>query len=463
MGDEYVAGYDTAVLPVLAWVNSNDWMETFGAHTGDFYRELVEAVEAPVFDILAQLPTPLWARAARCCFDDFLTVEYDTSPTNALDQYLDDVGMDLADADVDFLIAFRTSVVRVYYVVDRIPYGSVVLRDLSGGTGPIQIEDEMLTAALSAGDNIATRIVTVKDRDYLAGSILVLADETLEIFKQAFEAAFKEEMRSVEKYLQKDLRQRNLARQRVLKGAAAAVSGMWVANVLAALEDTAPLANEDDPETVFQATIPYDSKLEKIVDCLEAHTDLDRPIPKEFFWLWHTDRTDPEASLKAMVWISGPDIYLESCERGRIEEAVATLSGLLGDSVEEATIEEIGADIDGWEDLDEDEEEDDEDDEWLLPAPSTDEEELVFRKRIHSFLDHQFRSVLDNPVPELKEQVPRELAKTVKGRKQLSKWLASVEARLRADTDQVGLADYDTKWMWKELGIETQRQSSLFE
>ena len=66
-------------------------------------------------------------------------------------------------------------------------------------------------------------------------------------------------------------------------------------------------------------------------------------------------------------------------------------------------------------------------------------------------------------MPELKDLVPRELAKTAKGRKQLIKWLTLLEARLGASMDPVGLADYDLRWMWQELGIDEHRQSSLFE
>jgi hypothetical protein len=460
VSERYEAEYATAVMPILAWVSSNHWMDVYENYTHNFYSDLTDVFDAPIEEILAALPTPLWARAARCSFDDFLTEKFEPSPSNALDQYLDEIGMDLEEADVDFLIAFRTSVVRVYHVVSRTPYESVILRDLTGGAKPVQIEDEMLTAALSTGDNIATRIVTIKDKDYLAGSILVLSDEMLETFKHGFELAFKDEMRSVEKCLQKDVRQKNIVRQRVLRGAARAVSAMWVASVLLALKESPLAANEDDPDTSFQATIPYDSELEPIVECLDAHPDLERPIANEFLWLWHGDRADPETSLKAMVWFSGQDICFESCERSRIEEAIGILRGLLGDFLGEATIEEVDSEIEGWGELDEEE---DEEDAGPFPGPMPDEDESAFRKRIHEYLDDQFRSLLENPVPELGERVPRELAKTVKGRNRLRKWLASVEGRLRSSTDQFGIADYDLKWIWKELGMEAERQCSLFD
>ncbi len=107
MADEYVPSYATAVLPVFAWVQTNDWVDAFGAHVHEFYNGLVELFEEPANDVLEELPTPLWARAVRCCFDDFLTVEYEANPSNVLDHYIDEFGSGLESADADFLAAFR--------------------------------------------------------------------------------------------------------------------------------------------------------------------------------------------------------------------------------------------------------------------------------------------------------------------------------------------------------------------
>ncbi len=357
MSEVYVADYASAVMPVFAWVTSNDWLETYNSHFDEFYSQLGETIDAPIEAILGELPTPFFARAARSVFDDFLTTEFESAPVNALDQYLNEFGVDLEEADVDFLIAFRRSFVRVYHVVDRTPYESVVLREMSGGDEPIQIDDEMLTAGLSPGDKIAARIVTVGGRPYLAGSIFVLDHQTLSAFEQVFESAFKEAMNEAQRHLRSNPRHRSAVRQQLLKEAGPILSGMWVVSVLAACEDF-PLANEDDPDTVFQGTIPFDSELETILDCLDAHPDLERPIQQEFVWAWPGSRQDPEASLKALIWLAGSDILLESCERTRLQYVAESLLGLLGDSVGELTIEELGGDDAEFDELNENEAED---------------------------------------------------------------------------------------------------------
>lgn len=452
MDDQYEASYASAVMPVFEWVKACDWVGTYQQYLGDFYSDLTELADIPAVDVLAELPKGFFAKAVRCCFDHFLTIEYESNPSNALDQYLDEVGMNLMEADVDFLIAFRTSAVRIFQVVERTPYESVVLRDLSGGPRPIQIEDEMLTAGLAAGDNIATRIITVKEKDYLAGPVLILSAEILDPFKDAFEETFKSELRTLEKYLQKDLRQRSIVRQRILRASAPHISTMWVAWVLAELGEMPPFATENDPDTVFEGTLGYDGPLEAVEGCLDAHPDIDRLIPKEFVWVWRRDREDPEASFKAMIWISGPSIFLESCEISRLDEAVAELKDMLGDAVGEVVIEEF--------DLDDEEEGDDE---WLPPVQLPAEEAGAYRDRVHEYIGEHLHSLLESPCEALSNQIPRELANSVKGRKRLVKWLEAVESNMRSTTDQLEISPYDCKWMWKELGIESHRQSSLFD
>ena len=67
-------------------VLSSDWLETYTSHFEEFYSELVETVEAPATQIVQELPTAFFARAAQSVFDDFLTSEYESTPENALDQ-----------------------------------------------------------------------------------------------------------------------------------------------------------------------------------------------------------------------------------------------------------------------------------------------------------------------------------------------------------------------------------------
>ena len=454
MSEEYIADYLSAVVPLLAWVQSNDWFDAYQAHFDYFYEELANTFGESVSDVLAYLPTPLWARATRCCFEDFLTTDYDSDPRNVLDHYLDVVGMDLEEADVDFLIAFRRSVVSVYHVIERTPFGTVTLRDVSGGTGPVEIEDENATAALVPGDTISTRIVTFNGMDYHAGSILVLSETILETFKEGFEGAVKEEINKLEKYLRKDLRQMNLARQRVIRSAAPVLAGMWVLSCLEALDDAPLIANDDESDAVFEATVSYSSTLESVIEWLDAHPDTDRPIDKEFLWFWLNDRENPDASMKAMVWISGDEIWLESSAASRIEEVAKILLVEFGDANAEIIIRVVGDDNDDEIDWDEDEQ----------PAsPLTDEEISAQRELIHQNMDVYLRQLLDMPVEELKNQVPREMAKSAKGRKRLIKWLSAVQETFRKAPAQACISDYDLSWIGKELNLDIDRQSSLFD
>jgi hypothetical protein len=460
MSEEYVPDYASAVMPVLGWIMSNDWMGRYSSYFGQFFGPLGDMIGGSVEEIVGELPTPFFARAARCVYDDFLTVEFEPDRSNVLDEYLSEVGPELPEADVDFLLAFRRSFVTVYHVVDRTPYKSVVLREMSGVDRPILIEDELLTCGLSPGDKIATRIVTMNGIDHLAGSILVLDQDTLAAVDHMFEIAFKESMREVPKYLRNNPEQKGFVRQRVLREAGPIISGFWVVSVLATFENLV-LANEDDPETCFQGMITFDSEWEPIIECLDSHPELERPRAQEYFWIWRMSQEDPKASLKAHIWLSGTEIILEACELSRVEEATESLAKLIGDAVVEVMIGEVDNEI---EDFDESVEDGAApEDEWLKPLPMSDEEERAYRQRVHAFLDHQLGTGLDSPLTELNNRIPRKLATTVKGRKQLTEWLTKMEAQFKSDTSPMGLAEYDLGWIWKELGIESHRQSNLFE
>ena len=141
----------------------------------------------------------------------------------------------------------------------------------------------------------------------------------------------------------------------------------------------------------------------------------------------------------AVVWLSGPNIELESCELPRINEATTTLLTVLGDSVEEAEIREVGADFDEEVDF----EDEDETFNLILSELTRGDNDESIPRRIHRFLDNRYRATLDQPLDDLGGSTPRELTQTAKGRKQLVKWLNNQESNLHGNTALSGQSDYD--------------------
>jgi hypothetical protein len=81
----------------------------------------------------------------------------------------------------------------------------------------------------------------------------------------------------------------------------------------------------------------------------------------------------------------------------------------------------------------------------------------IARQAVHELLDRHYHGILDQPVPALDGKTPREAARTLTGRKKVVEWLKLIENR---SASQAGspLAEYDFRWMWEELGLETKRR-----
>jgi hypothetical protein len=76
---------------------------------------------------------------------------------------------------------------------------------------------------------------------------------------------------------------------------------------------------------------------------------------------------------------------------------------------------------------------------------------------IGEMMDRQYRQVLDEPVPALGGNTPRQMAKTKAGRAKVVEWLKYIENRT-AKSDNEQMASYSFAWMWEELGVTDLRQ-----
>ena len=91
----------------------------------------------------------------------------------------------------------------------------------------------------------------------------------------------------------------------------------------------------------------------------------------------------------------------------------------------------------------------------------TDTEELapeIAAQIIHEMLDRHYRQCLDEPIPMLDNQTPRQCARSKKGRAKLVGWLKYLENNELRRAARQGQTPYDSRWMWKELKLETLRE-----
>ena len=93
------------------------------------------------------------------------------------------------------------------------------------------------------------------------------------------------------------------------------------------------------------------------------------------------------------------------------------------------------------------------------PRPAPDVPPEIQTKLVHAALDKQYRALLDQPVPMLRDLTPRAAARTVSGREKLAVWLKHLENRSRQQpTPADPMATYDFAWLWRELRVEDLRR-----
>lgn len=81
------------------------------------------------------------------------------------------------------------------------------------------------------------------------------------------------------------------------------------------------------------------------------------------------------------------------------------------------------------------------------------------RAIVHDHLEGHYRRVLDEPVPSLGGETPRDAVKTASGRLKVAEWLKLIENRTATSGENNStMASYDFGWLWAELGISELRR-----
>ena len=80
------------------------------------------------------------------------------------------------------------------------------------------------------------------------------------------------------------------------------------------------------------------------------------------------------------------------------------------------------------------------------------------RSIVHQALTDHYRKTLDEPIPALGNQTPREAVKTAKGRKKVIAWLKRLENQSAQPRPEDPMGAYDFTWLWRELGVGDERR-----
>lgn len=352
-------------------------------------------------------------------YDDFLTSQ---SPQgNAIDAFLAE-NTGLSNDDRRYLAALRDAPLSLLQIVEVKPGKSFLARDKLNNDRPVTILEQAASEQLSKGLVIATRVLDIAGETQLSGALLPFyGDQQFDLFF----AADGTETRPA---------------------SAASVTAAWLDGVLA---DTLP---DDDAFDAFELSFGFKKGVtgRKVRDALDRIDALETQSPTE--WQWHAD---DETVLD--LTIEGRTLLVTTFSEEQTMELIGILEPALGRLLDSPTITAI---------------DDDDDDDGLDFLPEHDDDMIRLAEimndikerpdlaktdpnadeaRFHEMMTLVYKKQLLMPVPELDNEVPKDLAKSAEGRDRLAQWLTSIEAE--AMQGEPAAQSYDYRWLWTELGV----------
>ncbi len=462
---------------LMRWSQRDEWSSGF---EDILERHVGPACEAAGVDVEA-LPSLLgeeqFASLWGCAFEDFLAYEF-ANGSNVVDDYLKRRGWKETAPNRAYMAALRASVISLHEVSGIFPGESFLTRDLIRGGEPVRVIERSGSRCLRQWDRIGARVMRVRERYVLGGSILHFdfdsTDEILGVISRV-QALSRDDFEQLARTAGFDPDAPALAAgvdaTQVLRAAAPIFSTMWLAETLrSALNQEAPSAENSEGETVEYRTLRYCLRTgvaaDEIREALAAVQAL-RPAGASF-WNWLTGNAARPAAgptharagrrlrfvttselgseVLGSVELNSDAVVFSVNSAGRAERARALIEPALAGLVEAPEIEiqtlaqaierpPAGA--------------------GSAPLPFSAEES---RAVAHEMIHRHYKKVLDEPLPFLGGTTLRCASGTPDGRGKVVDWLKRLENLTSARAPDDPLAGYDATWLWHELGVADRRE-----
>jgi hypothetical protein len=457
---------------LIAWARREEWRGALSTLLDRHCANARAGAGIEIHDIARVLgehaASTLWGAA----FEDLLVTDL-PGGRNIVDDYLRRRGWKESVATRDYIAGLRRSAISLYEVSGLAPGESMQLRDLVRGGEPVRVSEKRGSEGLRQWDRIATRIVPLRDRAVVSGTLMAFDHESSdallaslrklrtkaprEVAAAAREFGIDTDVRALAGMLTPDL---------LLAQAAFMFTNAWLDAALKAAQgrDRPELVNSDgDPLdfTVLHFPLLAGVTPGRVRKALASSPALRQENPG--FWNWLAEpgakpqtvprrakgqtfitTMDDGSLVLGTLTLKGRRLSLEANSVARAERGRAllerVLAGLVGPPLAERT--DLGPMLTA---------------ERPPPKPSglSPEEE---RALVHQGLDDHYRRVLDEPIPALGGKSPLAAAKTPKGREKVAAWLKILENHMARQEPGNPMASYDVGWIWRELGVEALRQ-----
>lgn len=212
----------------------------------------------------------------------------------------------------------------------------------------------------------------------------------------------------------------------------------WLWLDLVVLRTPPTIVTAEGEEIVFTSTLFDVTDGPALAHVLERVPDLERNEDASYTWL---QRERDMARVLGTVTVEGERLRLETMSRARGERGRAWLESIAG-----AAIRYYGASHTPLASAMAHRRR------YPAPTPASDLAPEAAADLMRQMQDQHYRRWLDEPVPLLDGRTPREAMKSRRLKPRLVDVLKSIDNQAQRDR-QAGRPAYDSRWLWKELGV----------
>ncbi|MGH8501627.1 MAG: hypothetical protein ACREVE_03990 [Gammaproteobacteria bacterium] len=461
---------DKAIRNLMKWIaESGEWSEEQDA--------IFDAQLAPVCEHFDIDPDELGAELTEheyagmmfgVLFEDFVSRRSDDGD-NVIDAYLEKRGWRESVHGRQYLQQLRDSVLSLYEVVDVAPGRHCDVRDLVRGGKVQRVYERSGTETLVKWDRLAARVLKGDGKRIFAGGLLGFpldaATELLELLEESRNAIKK----GLTQFGGGEALTPEMIQHEWLKMSCPVFVQTWLLYTLERLRAPLPeLVNRDGDTLVFTETrFPLAERhREETIRRLDAAPEWERASDDEPTWNWIAEPDsvprlpakglaldsflDGSELVHGMVELLADELQLTANSLERTERAKQTvallLHGLIGPPstrtrTPEQALEEAASNP----------ESDD-------PNESRGIDPVEAERVMHEFMEQHYRRCLDDPLPALDGQTPRQCASSASQREKVVAWLKQVENHEYHRASETLIEPYDVAWMWDELGLARYRR-----
>jgi hypothetical protein len=453
MSNKGRSGVDKAIGNLVKWIESNPhWASDFDAVMEEHLGKVADAAGLDSEEVMDEVGPVVSSVLFGCALEDLMSRSYDEEPHNLVDDYLKRRGWRETAQGRRYLQGLRDATMSLYEVVNVNPGRWVEVRDLLR-PGPVeQVAERSGSQGMAKWDRLAARVLPDLDRHIFSGVLLPIPNEAADRIVEAVQSAVGE-MLAGEKstHGQEDPTGSDLSGT-LLPGLAPAFTSGWLAGVLRDMDRPVPeMVNfEGDPVQFCEVSFPLlDSAADQIAGRLGAVPAFKAEGDGEN-WAWLGEAQGENTA--TATFGQGRRSYgrlslrddnlvlftnsLQRAERGR-ELLQSALAGLLGGppltavkSPQDALAAGAGAP----------------DDRDALPP---EQEAQIVRE----FFEQHYRGWLDQEIPALDGQTPRQAVGTAAGRQKVTALLKDIENHEDRRSRAKGDKPFDFGWLWSELGL----------